>query len=352
MWAVESNPCFSMSSVKNILLYLGWALLWAGVQTVVIYQAGFAVELAWKDASLSSGLVVSSGYVMSLALRFYRPGGRQVVYLMGWSLGVAMISLVLWDTGMEYLLGAQKEYLAFVDKTFFVRLAFAWLMILFIVLQNWLWFYARGKQEAEERKTATEKLAREAELFNLRQQLQPHFLFNSLNSISALVKTQPDQAKKMVQQLSDFLRGTLRKDDQTMVPLADELQHLQIYLEIEKVRFGHRLQTQVDYQEESLKGTLPYLLLQPIVENAIKFGLYDTIDDILIKITATMQDSMLVISTLNPFDSALLQHKQGTGFGLDSVRRRLYLLYARTDLLSTHQQDNVFITTVKIPQKS
>ncbi|GGK87169.1 sensor histidine kinase [Rufibacter glacialis] len=340
-----------MSSLKVILLYLGWALLWAVVQTLVIQEAGYPVGLAWKDASLSSGLVVGSGYVMSLALRFYRPGGLQVVYLMGWSLGVAMISLVLWETGMEYLLSPQEAYLAFVEQTFFVRLAFAWLMILFIVLQNWLCFYALEKQEAEERKTATEKLAREAELFNLRQQLQPHFLFNSLNSISALVKTQPDQAKKMVQQLSDFLRGTLRKDDQTMVPLADELQHLQIYLEIEKVRFGHRLQTQVDYQEESLPLQLPYLLLQPIVENAIKFGLYDTIDDILIQITATRQDSLLVISTQNPFDSALLQHKQGTGFGLESVRRRLYLLYARTDLLSTHQQDNVFITTVKIPQK-
>jgi hypothetical protein len=341
-----------MSSFKVLLLYLGWALLWAAVQTMVIYQTNFPLALAWKDAVLSSILMVSSGYVMSFALRFYRPGVWQVMYLMGWSLGAAGASLLLFNVGIEYLLAAQEEYLAFVDNTFFVRLAFAWLMGLFIVLQNWLWFYAREKQEAEERKAATEKLAREAELFTLRQQLQPHFLFNSLNSISALVKTKPDQAKLMVQQLSDFLRGTLRKDDQTMVPLADELQHLQIYLEIEKVRFGHRLQTQIDYQEESLQGTLPYLLLQPIVENAIKFGLYDTIDDILIQITATMQDSMLVISTRNPFDSGLLQHKQGTGFGLDSVRRRLYLLYARTDLLSTQQQDNVFITTVKIPQKS
>ncbi|WP_207434183.1 sensor histidine kinase [Sabulibacter ruber] len=341
-----------MSTLRVILLYLGWAALWAAVQGCVVSQAGFSLEPIITDAVLTNAVVVGGGYLMSVALRFYRPGVRQVVYLLGSSMAVAGICLLISDLVLEYLLPQQGEYLAFVEKTFSVRFAFAWLMLLFIVLQNWLWFYARDKQEAEDRKAATEKLAREAELFNLRQQLQPHFLFNSLNSISALVKTQPDQAKKMVQQLSDFLRGTLRKDDQTMVPLADELQHLQIYLDIEKVRFGHRLQTAVEYQEESLKLSLPYLLLQPIVENAIKFGLYDTIDDILIQITAQVQDSMLVISTHNPYDSALLQHKQGTGFGLDSVRRRLYLLYARHDLLTTSQQDNLFITTVKIPQKS
>ncbi len=94
-------------------------------------------------------------------------------------------------------------------------------------------------------KQMPKKSAREAELYKLRQQLQPHLLFNSLNSISALITIQPAQARKMIQQLSDFLRGTLKKEENQWISLEDELQHLQLYLDIEKVRFGHRLNTAI-----------------------------------------------------------------------------------------------------------
>ncbi|MBK6522610.1 MAG: histidine kinase [Sphingobacteriaceae bacterium] len=117
----------------------------------------------------------------------------------------------------------------------------ALLVISFITITHWLVGYIQDKEESEKNKTEIETIMREAELVKLRQQLQPHFLFNSLNSINALVITQPQEARKMVQQLSEFLRGTLRKDEQKLIPLKDELAHLNLYLEIEKVRFGHRL---------------------------------------------------------------------------------------------------------------
>ena len=193
-------------------------------------------------------------------------------------------------------------------------------------------------------------MAREAELTNLRQQLQPHFLFNSLNSISALAGTRPEEARKMIQQLSDFLRGTVKKDDASLVTLAEELQHLELYLDIEKVRFGHRLSTAIQKSEESLSMKLPSLLLQPIVENAIKFGLYDTMGEIGITISSWVENKMLCIEVKNPFDPATSLPRRGTGFGLSSVQRRLYLLYLRNDLLSTAQHENLFTTTIKIPQ--
>ena len=154
----------------------------------------------------------------------------------------------------------------------------------------------------------------------------------------------------MIQQLSDFLRGTLKKEDNSWVSLEDELQHLQLYLEIEKVRFGHRLSATVQNEEKGKSQQLPAMLLQPIVENAIKFGLYDTLDTICISIHARMEDDLLVITVQNPFDPSTTLPKQGTGFGLNSVQRRLYLLFARNDLLHTEARENLFITTVKIPQ--
>ena len=340
-----------MSPHRLILIYLGWALLWAAVQTLVLLPTGFGTSIAATDALLTNLLLASGGYAMGTGLRYYQPSMRQGVFLLGWSLGLAGISIAVfyWLTGRMFR--SEAEYLAFVDTTLAVRLAFAWLMILLMLLLTWLWFYTRELQETEERKSATEKMAREAELFNLRQQLQPHFLFNSLNSISALVVARPEQARNMVQQLSDFLRGTLRQDNQQQVPLADELQQLQLYLEIEKVRFGHRLSVAIDAQQESLPLRLPALLLQPIVENAIKFGLYDTVGETQISIKAVAEGPHLIITTRNPYDPATQQPRRGTGFGLDSVRRRLYLLYARKDLLSTSQQDSTFTTTIKIPQQ-
>ena len=156
----------------------------------------------------------------------------------------------------------------------------------------------------------------------------------------------------MVQQLSDFLRGTIKKEEKQWVTLQEELQYLQLYLDIEKVRFGNRLATVIEVDESIQQLKLPALLLQPIVENAIKFGLYDTTGETVIRLHAEKVENNLVFRVQNPFDPETSSPKQGTGFGLKSVQRRLYLLFARTDLLTTNAKENIFTTVVKIPQVS
>ena len=202
----------------------------------------------------------------------------------------------------------------------------------------------------DQRKAEAEQLAKEAELFKLRQQLQPHFLFNSLNSISALTGNQPEKARNMINQLSEFLRGTLKKDEKQWNTLSEEIQYLQLYLDIEKVRFGYRLQTEVLCDDDSLDLKLPAMLLQPVVENAIKFGLYDTTGEVMITIRAKKQDNYLDVTVQNPFDPETSQPLKGTGFGLASIQRRLFLLFARHDLLKTQKENDHFITTILIPQ--
>ncbi|HEX4045322.1 MAG TPA: histidine kinase, partial [Gammaproteobacteria bacterium] len=193
-------------------------------------------------------------------------------------------------------------------------------------------------------------LAKESELYKLRQQLHPHFLFNSLNSISSLTITNPEDARRMVQHLADFLRGSLNNENKQQLSFREELEFLQLYLDIEKVRFGHRLSTVIEKDEDSLDCLLPSLLLQPIVENAIKFGLYDVTETVTISVKAILQNDQLIITVQNPFDPDTTPTKHGTGFGLSSIQRRLYLLFARNDLLETKMNENVFTTTIKIPQ--
>jgi LytS/YehU family sensor histidine kinase len=213
-----------------------------------------------------------------------------------------------------------------------------------------LWYNWEEQKEQEKRRTDTEQLTREAELFKLRQQMQPHFLFNSLNSINALIGPRPEEARKMVQQLSEFFRSTLKKEEKQWVSLKEELQYLQLSLDIEKVRFGNRLSAVIGCEEKAEEMKLPALLLQPLVENAIKFGLYDTTGQTVIKINARALNNYLQIEVQNPYDPETARPRQGTGFGLSLVERRLYLLFARRDLLATEAKENIFTTTVNIPQ--
>jgi two-component system, LytTR family, sensor kinase len=244
----------------------------------------------------------------------------------------------------------EEAYLQLIKAAKPVRYFINFLIITILSIFIYMWFYLKDARLKQTNLAVAEALTKEAELVSLRQQLQPHFLFNSLNSISALVGTRPEEARKMIHQLSEFLRGTLRKDDQKTFSLGDEIQHLQLYLDIEKVRFGHRLSTTISAAEGTLQAKIPPLILQPLVENAIKFGLYDIAGEVNISVDCTLDNNYLSVTITNPFDVKTSTPKKGAGFGLSSVQRRLYLLHARNDLLTIQHQDNLFTITVKIPQ--
>jgi two-component system LytT family sensor kinase len=300
---------------------------------------------------MSNILLGVAGYITANTYRNYRPDYRNGLQALGWIVVLTAMHILAIRWLMSWLLSGNEAYLSFLQQSLPLRTACSLLMIAFMTVISWLWFYIKEEEKNDKRKEYADTLLREAELSRLRQQLQPHFLFNSLNSISALAGSQPEQARKMIQQLSDFLRGTLKKDEQQLVMLSEEMEHLGLYLEIEKVRFGHRLNTRIQIEDGVLSLKLPSLLLQPIVENAIKFGLYDTVDAITIHLNAYSKNGELNINVINPYDPATANPKQGIGFGLSSVQQRLNLLYARHDLLITSANDKEYTTTIKIPQR-
>jgi LytS/YehU family sensor histidine kinase len=291
---------------------------------------------------------VGACVLVTIIFQYYLPQRHRYSFI----LGLCNVLTVAWLLGSRLLISifvhADAAYQQFYWRSFPARVAIGFLIVGCMTLVSVLWYVLRDQQEAERRRRDAEQLAKEAELYKLRQQLQPHFLFNSLNSINALVSLNPPLARTMIQQLSDFLRGTIKREENTWIPLEEELQHLQLYLDIEKVRFGHRLHAEV--KNNATGARLPALLLQPIMENAIKFGLYDTTGEVIITLTATWENKQLKIEVRNPFDGTNTAPR-GTGFGLSSVQRRLYLLFARADLLQTHTIDHQFITTINIPQR-
>lgn len=344
---MASSP---LGTLKNKTIFAAAWLTWSLMQVKILQDWGFPWKVAVLDSLVSNGLLAAITIIIANSLRYYIPKKGKYIYI----IIICAVKCGIWSAMVKYAMGnilpGDTAYLQFLNKFMPIRFDIALLITCCMALICELYFTLEEQKDSDHRKTDAEKLAREAELYKLRQQLQPHFLFNSLNSISALITIQPAQARKMIQQLSDFLRGTLKKEENLWISLDDELQHLQLYLDIEKVRFGHRLNTTLNSSEAAGKLQLPCMLLQPLVENAIKFGLYDTTDAVTISITAEQENNYLVVSIQNPFDPETSSPKHGTGFGLSSVQRRLYLMFARHDLLNTQHTDNLFTTVIKIPQ--
>lgn len=161
--------------------------------------------------------------------------------------------------------------------------------------------------------------------------------------------TEPDKAQEMTGLLSDFLRGSVSRDSREQIPIEEELSYIESYLAIESVRFGHRLTIDVQKVGSSTNMFIPPFLLQPILENAIKFGIYGKAGHVNITVDIIMEPDTLTISITNPYDPQN-QPPRGTGFGLRGINRRLYLIYGRADLLSTLKEENIYTTTLKIPQ--
>ena len=335
---------------KFTAVFIAWWIFWALIQTLLVHRFFIPWGIALKDSFISSTLLGLASFGAITLYRYYQPGKSNRIYRLFFAFIISLLFCAAVHWTLHYLFSDDAYYLQFLAASMPLRFIISFLIIAFVTLLNWLWNTMMEQQKFEDRKMEAEQLIKDAELSSLRQQLQPYFLFNSLNSISALAGTKPNEARKMIQQLSDFLRGTLKKDEQKIVPLREELDHLGLYLEIEKVRFGHRLNIEISAQDESLAATLPPLLLQPIVENAIKFGLYDTIGQITISLSSRLENAYLNIEIRNPFDPKTQNANQGTGFGLNSIQRRLLLLYSRNDLLVTEKKDSQFITKLKIPQ--
>jgi two-component system LytT family sensor kinase len=345
--AAQLTTSSTFSKLRGAFVACG--LAWGSLQTYIIHSFGFPWFTAITDGVISTMLLAAACWLINNNLRYYQPGKGSYINILIWCVALAAAC----TAGSRYILPFVNQdagYITFMTQSMVIRFFTSFLAIGWMAMISMIWYTQQDQKENEKRKTEAEKLAREAELYNLRQQLQPHFLFNSLNSINALIGFKPEQARQMIHQLSDFLRGTLRKDDQQQVTLAEELQHLNLYLEIEKVRFGHRLKTEISCDDSCRSCVMPSMLLQPLVENAIKFGLYDTTEEVVVSIRAELDGNYLELIVQNPFDPKTSRPRQGTGFGLSGVQRRLYLLFARNDLMETHANDNIFTTIIKIPQ--
>lgn len=323
----------------------------SGVATLLcllLWKENWSIEIIAWHIGISLSLLIAGNILGNQTISNYPTKVGLFIYALFMGVFVGTTVWYLEQSIAQWTFSNDASFLLWHEKSKYLRL------LLFCICSAWSLTQTsidrKTKVLEEKFKTIADAatLHREAELFKLRQQLQPHFLYNSLNSINALVILQPEKAQEMIGLLSDFLRHSVRSDSREQIPIEEELAYIESYLAIESIRFGDRLQVSIEKHFNAL-SIIPAFIIQPLIENAIKYGLYGHIGQVDISIKIESDQNNLIIEICNPFD-ANHQMPSGTGFGLEGIKRRLFLMYGRNDLLSTRQNNNEFTTLLKIPQ--
>ena len=203
--------------------------------------------------------------------------------------------------------------------------------------------------EAQQRVLESGLRARDAELSALKAQINPHFLYNSLNSISALTSIDPARAREMCVLLADFLRMTLGLGEKPLIPLQEELDLLDRYCAIEKVRFGERLQVEKTIDPDATICLLPPLLLQPLFENAVVHGIAQLPEGGRVKVGASRNQNRIYLTVENSWDPEAVSARKKNGVGLKNVQRRLEARYGKEAHIDVKTEEQLFRVIVSIP---
>jgi LytS/YehU family sensor histidine kinase len=240
------------------------------------------------------------------------------------------------------------DYKSYFISTLTLRFTFGTLWIAIIVILNYVIIIYKNLTDKVIGEAKLNSLVAEAELKSLKYQINPHFIFNSLNSISSLTISNPEKAQEMAINLSNFLRKILAGNDVKKVSIEDEIKNIELYLKIEKVRFGNRLDFFLNLSEECKNILIPNMILQPLIENCIKHGVYESSDTIRIDFNCLQKENYLEITISNNYDPKLA-NKRGEGIGLQNINSRLKLIYNKPNLISIKKLDNIFTVILLIP---
>ena len=317
------------------------------VQRVMAWPAAFsyAVPLA-----VAYGFLCLSAYYAAHGLPIDRFDPLRVVVT---AIAAAFLSSALWLLaarawiGFLGAMGRWPDIPGIFRATAPTLFGFGFLLYLLAIAVSYIGATFEAARDAERRGLELQVLAREAELRALRAQLDPHFLFNSLQSISALTAADPPAARRMCLLLADFLRDTLSLGAQDRIPLASELSLAERFLAIEKVRFGDRLRVEID-PGDAPACRVPSLILQPLVENAVTHGIAHVLEGGTVRVAARAGVAAVTITVDNPCDPDRPPGR-GTGVGLANVRDRLRTLYGVDARLSTEERGGRHVAQVELP---
>jgi two-component system, LytTR family, sensor kinase len=341
-----------LKNSRSLIVYLSiWGLL-----AIIFFIFSYLSRCLSVEASIFNSLYFNAyfaliGIAIWYAVLYSYPEKVGFVNIIINHLASASVLIFILAASTLYLnkiLFTESDY-AFTEAHIIFYIVTGVVYYITFVLAYYLQIYNHNLKEKKKNEDRLLGIVKEAELNLLKSQINPHFLFNSLNSISSLTITNPAKAQEMIIKLSDFLRYSISRNSNQMSTLKLELENLERYLDIEKIRFGSRLEYKPNVSPKCLMATLPVMILQPIFENAIKHGVYESTEPITLSVNAVIDTGYLIITVKNNFDPEA-PSKKGAGIGLRNIGDRLKLIYLSDGLIKTTKNENTFEVLITIPQ--
>lgn len=344
-----------LTPINRLGLYL---LAWTPLAVILIYLLAVPGRLGWRDATVLAiplcfvyEFVCLSAWYSCKATPIEKTATKRL--FLTHIVAAAIVSL-LWVQVGRLLAYALSQFQPFqgLDQRFAseapVLFGAGFLLYVLAVASHYVILALEESRAAQARMMETSILARDAELRALKAQINPHFLFNSLNSISALTSLDPTKAREMCILLGDFLRMTLGLGEKALVPLREELQLLQRFLAIEKVRFAERLKVETYVDAQAHSCLVPPLILQPLIENAVIHGIANLPQGGTLRLSAECSGGQLHLLLENSVDPDAQPSRKG-GMGLANVRQRLEARYGKEASVHTTAEAERFRVVLIIP---
>lgn len=329
-----------------------WLLSAIGNFLILRVNRDFPISISLTEALLQNFLFALLGLIAWYPTRYipFRKDAPFYSILAHVMAGIVVVAAWLLLTAgiLRALFGSNELYTDYLTFSIFWRGFVGAMVYLMIVLIYYLVSYARSLREKAQAEEKLRTLVKETELNMLKSQINPHFLFNSLNSISSLIISNPEEAREMIIRLSDFLRYSLKHRENEFVTLEEEIIRMKDYLSIEKIRFGDKLRYDLHISDACSQVQVPTMILQPLIENAIKHGVYESLEPVSISFSCALKGEHLQLELENDFDPEQPSRK-GTGVGLQNVSERIRLAYDGRATMSKTTDKGVFKVTLYIP---
>jgi two-component system, LytTR family, sensor kinase len=341
------------SQRRALIIYIFIWLVIALINAVVLrFGRDFSLAISMTEALLGSLLFGLFGLIIWYPTTFIPVRKESPFYSISAHIAAGVVVIAVWLLLTVGILGAlfsnDQGYLQYLSESLFWRAFVGVMVYLILVLIYYLVSYARSLRERAQAEEKLRTLVKESELNMLKSQINPHFLFNSLNSISSLIMSNPEEAHEMIIRLADFLRYSLKHRESEFVSLEEELVRMKDYLAIEKIRFGDRLNYTMNTPENCIKLKVPTMILQPLVENAIRHGVYESLDPVSVELNCKVADGFLQLELKNDFDPDQ-PSRRGTGVGLQNVSERIRLAYDGRGRMTSSVDEGVYRVTLFVP---
>ncbi len=347
-----SNPILKNS--KSISLYIFFSLVITSIYVFFLqFSSGIRFSAALLDGLVYNYLLFGMGLGFWYPARFISIEDNSLTKIIIAHVIGALLTTAIWISLGHFSLTLVLSY--FHLENFETTDMLAWrsligAMFYFLIVSfYYMTIYYTGFREREVKETILKNLVSQAELKSLKFQINPHFIFNSLNSMSALTSIDPERARSMILKLADFLRYTLANNDKQKTKLREELTNIKLYLEIEKIRFEDKFEFKEELNDVCLDFPVPNMILQPLFENAIKHAVYEAIEPVTLILKCSPENEFLKITLENNFEESGLK-KKGAGIGLKNIGDRLALIYGRANLMKIETVNNVFRVILFIPR--